>query len=798
MLWIMMLISFYSQGYAQENVSQAILQRAVEEYEVGHFERVFDLLTDKADSWQVTMRYQAYRLLALTYLAEDRMEECRIAIRKMLESEPYYTPALQDPLRFIMLVKELQAGKITLVTASQQAESPEEAPVPVTLITEEMLQHIGARTLKDALLAYVPGMNSVESANEVNIAMHGIFSGGQQKILILLNGHRLNCRSTNGAAPDYSIGLEKVKQIEVLRGPASSLYGNVALTAVVNLITKSGRETEGVSISVGAGNYGQKKLDFLYGKRFLNADFMAWATIFASDGQKVKTWGSERIIENVVEKDDHWGDGDAIINGYKGWPSYDVGFIYTHNHFSALLNCRYGKRIDPYASVGFAQGATYTYGAYPKFEGAGIGYGVGNTHSELSWKGNLKNYDIQLTGYFDLSSHNQYTATGDSLYAIIANNNTPEPAHYTITNAFQVVNWREYALGGMGRISREYGVGLWGKGNILLGIQIEQMNMFGSNHFLGRDFSDWFYSERDVVKTGKESIYSLFAQIKHDFPGGWILNAGIRGDLKIRSDQQKIKAFSPRVSFIYIPNRQWNFKLNVARSFVDAPYFYRNNSLKSFLADSLIRPENLMAVQLFYAWHPTQFPLKYEGNFFYNYLTDFIYRMQKGNGDTRYRNAGELHLAGWENTLGYEGKRLNIIANITMLRVLKGKQFEFTGKRIHHIPPVTATWVMAVKVLEKNKCCLWIHWDGAYCSKQLSPIRGVVYSESQENAESLARHTTAAVGLINAGVRMQCRQTGLSLCGYNLTNRKYSQGGSTVVPYRQQGLSVMANLKYSF
>ena len=87
-------------------------------------------------------------------------------------------------------------------------------------------------------MAYVPGMTDVASNDEQNIAMRGIYSSYQEKILILLNGHRLNSYSTNTATPDFSISLEKVKQIEVLRGPASSLYGNVALTAVVNLITK--------------------------------------------------------------------------------------------------------------------------------------------------------------------------------------------------------------------------------------------------------------------------------------------------------------------------------------------------------------------------------------------------------------------------------------------------------------------------------------------------------------------------------------------------------------------------------
>ena len=256
----------------------------------------------------------------------------------MLEAEPYYTPSLQDPLRFVQLVKKMQSGNTTLVTASQQEESPAEAPVPVTIITRDMMANIGARTLKEVLLAYVPGMNHVESANEVNIAMRGIFSSGQQKILIMLNGHRLNSRTTNGANPDYSIGLTKVKQIEVLRGPASSLYGNVALTAVVNIITED--QTDGITVEFGMGNWGQRRIDLLINRRFPDARFKIWGEVFRSDGQLVRVAREQAVTDPYTVKQ---SSGQAIIGGYKDQPSYDLGFTVNHRKFYFLFNQRYCK-----------------------------------------------------------------------------------------------------------------------------------------------------------------------------------------------------------------------------------------------------------------------------------------------------------------------------------------------------------------------------------------------------------------------------------------------------------------------
>lgn len=176
----------------------------------------------------------------------------------MLEQNPYYTVSAQDPPEFADIVNKIKAGMTaTVTTASNISESLNEVPVPTTLITEEMIAASGGRNLQEVLAAYVPGISLVDCNDDINISMRSIHSSTQEKMLFMLNGHRLNSYLTNTAAPDFSISLEKVKQIEVLRGPASSLYGGVALTGVVNIITKQGADVDGVQIKAGAGNYGR-------------------------------------------------------------------------------------------------------------------------------------------------------------------------------------------------------------------------------------------------------------------------------------------------------------------------------------------------------------------------------------------------------------------------------------------------------------------------------------------------------------------------------------------------------------
>ena len=239
--------------FAQKAEEIQLYRQAEESYKIGLFDDAIKLLSDNIDFFSVRTKETAFRLLALCYLEKDKNTEAEKYIAMLLKQNPYYTVSLSDPLRFADMIERMKKGQVTITTASQQAETLDEAPVPVTLITEEMIKLSGAKNLADLLILYVPGISLVEG-DEMNVSMHGVYSSSQEKILIMLNGHRLNSRATNSEAPDYRTSLDKIKQIEVLRGPASSLYGNVALTAVVNIITKSGKEVDGGNISVAVGN----------------------------------------------------------------------------------------------------------------------------------------------------------------------------------------------------------------------------------------------------------------------------------------------------------------------------------------------------------------------------------------------------------------------------------------------------------------------------------------------------------------------------------------------------------------
>lgn len=763
--------------FAQEGKEIQLYKQAEEAYKIGRFEEAIKLLSDNLDDFSSRTRETSLRLLALCYLEEDKTTEAEQYVSMLLKYNPYYTVSFSDPLRFADMIERLKKGQVTITTASQQAENIDEAPVPVTLITEEMIKAIGARNLKDVLLAYVPGMTSVEGLDEDNVAMHGVYSAGQEKILIMLNGQRMNARSTNKAAPDYSISLDKVKQIEVLRGPASSLYGNVALVAVVNLITKDGVDIDGIELSAGVGNFGTRKVDLLFGKHFVDIDFMGWASFYTSKGEKVFVPKASVIGENPH-------DGYTRIGAYNHKPSYDYGCVVNWKDLSLTFNRRYGKKVPSYADIYTSLGALYDYDSYKRINGESVGLGMTFTHAGVSYAKQFGNISLNLDAYFDLNESLLYSVSGDSVYSVLS-----EEGHY---GYFQVINWTEYVVGGnaMANISYDW----LGKGNLLIGTQIEYMNLNGAEGYVGDNFTNVFmYWPINPVKLGHETSYSPFIQLKHAFSDNWILNIGGREDFKKRKSGVLYSSFSPRLSLIYIMNERFNVKGSYARSFVDAPYYYRYNESPSSKGPEDMRPEHMNAVQFSLNYNPLA-NLSWSNVFFYNKLTDFIYRDANAEADDyRYLNAGELQTLGVESTLQYRTPRFFTNFNLTWQHVLKGKSYTFSGHQVYNVPNWFANLTLQGNVIKRGEHALWLYGNGRLTGRQLSPIENVMiggeYKTDMEN-------TLPTNFVMNAGVRYQYKRLGAELSFYNLLDNTYYQGGSTSVPYIQQGFSTVFSLTY--
>jgi len=145
-----------------------------------------------------------------------------------------------------------------VVTASRTDQQLVNAPASVSVITNETIQNTPATNMGDLLRA-VPGINiSQLTARDVNITTRGATSTLATSQLALVDGRSVYLDFFGMVMWDLvPTNPTEIKQIEVIRGPASAVWGANAMTGVVNVITLSPRELaatgRGESLTIGAG-----------------------------------------------------------------------------------------------------------------------------------------------------------------------------------------------------------------------------------------------------------------------------------------------------------------------------------------------------------------------------------------------------------------------------------------------------------------------------------------------------------------------------------------------------------------
>ena len=149
-----------------------------------------------------------------------------------------------------------------VVTASKVEQQLVNAPATVSVVTSDVIASSPATNYAE-LLRGVPGMNVTQtSARDFNINMRGATSTLATSQLALIDGRSLYLDFFGFVAWDFlPVNPNEVRQIEVIRGPASAVWGANALSGVVNFITKTPREMAGSSFTLGVGTFGREVND---------------------------------------------------------------------------------------------------------------------------------------------------------------------------------------------------------------------------------------------------------------------------------------------------------------------------------------------------------------------------------------------------------------------------------------------------------------------------------------------------------------------------------------------------------
>ena len=190
---------------------------------------------------------------------------------------------------FDMSIEELM--EVEVRTASKYKQKISEAPSSVTIITAEEIRKYGYRTLLD-ILNSIPGFYTTYDRNYGYVGVRGFGRPGDynSRILVMIDGYRLNDNISDylGVATDFRLDVDLIEKIEIVRGPGSSLYGSNALFAVINVITKNGKDYKGAEFSSEIASFDTEKARVTYGQVYDNGlDLLASGTYFDRDGDEL-------------------------------------------------------------------------------------------------------------------------------------------------------------------------------------------------------------------------------------------------------------------------------------------------------------------------------------------------------------------------------------------------------------------------------------------------------------------------------------------------------------------------------
>jgi len=148
-----------------------------------------------------------------------------------------------------------------VVTATKTEKKVKDVPASVSVVTAEEIEKSGANNLAD-VLKKVNGLFVVDlygNGNDTRIGLRG-FQGvnANQNVQVQVDGISVNDQGQNIATALGNINVASVERIEVIKGPASALYGANSIGGVVNIITKKGEGKGKTTVTAKGGSFSGK------------------------------------------------------------------------------------------------------------------------------------------------------------------------------------------------------------------------------------------------------------------------------------------------------------------------------------------------------------------------------------------------------------------------------------------------------------------------------------------------------------------------------------------------------------
>jgi outer membrane receptor for ferrienterochelin and colicin len=570
-----------------------------------------------------------------------------------------------------------------VVAGSKRAQNTRDVPSFVSIVTAADIREHGYRTLADVLKT-LPSFYVTNDRNYSYVGVRGFERSGDynSRVLLLLNGLRTNDNVSNQAyiGEEFIVDADLIERIEVIRGPSAAIYGDNALFAVINVVTKQGADLSGGEFTANAASYGTYGGRASYGKRFASdVDVLVSGSYSDSKGQRLyfPEFDSPATNNGFADAADRESFRKVFATVTKGNFSLLASDVSREKgiptgSFGTLFNDARTHSTDGLRLVSFGYNASFTQG------------------SSVSAK--------VYTGRW--INHGAFSFAADSPPTQVAND------------------------------------GAW------WGVDIDATRTIFSRHFLtvGADFNDntkqnqaQFEIEPRVTYTDvrNHSVNSgLFAQDEIKLLDKLTLHAGLRYD----NYQAFGSATSPRVGLIYVMNDATTFKLLMGRAF-RAPNEYElhfDNAV--FAPNPNLHPESIETLELV-TQRLLGHGVQVTATAFHNHLRSLITQhVDSSDGRLRFSNAGEMHADGAE--LGLAVNRGHGVTG-QLTYALQKSEDPVTGARLTSSPRHMAKLLLRVPVIANG---LTAGFDAQYVSAMETLRGGESKSYVLTNASLFAPH----------------------------------------------------------
>lgn len=298
------------------------------------------------------------------------------SVQILLPDDPPQPPSGIQSLKQLSLE---QLSQIDVTSPSKQPTPAFRSPVAIYVITGEDIKRAGVTTIPDAL-RLAPGVEVAQiDSSKWAIGIRGFGTRLSRSVLVLIDGRTVYTPLFAGTYWEVQDTLlEDIDRIEVIRGPGGTIWGPNAVDGVINIITKSSKDTQGTFASAGGGNQEQGFFNYRYGGA-------------ADDGLTYKIYG-KGFTRGPEYHPDH--------NDFDAWRGVQAGFRMDWSSgadvFSLEGDAYKQEDGEQVSATNYTPPLTENIDGYENLYGANINFRWKRTFSDTN--------NFQLQAYWDRTS----------------------------------------------------------------------------------------------------------------------------------------------------------------------------------------------------------------------------------------------------------------------------------------------------------------------------------------------------------------------------------------------------------